>query len=202
MGRNSVVPLLPEGSIESLARVVGECGSGSDISRMFSLRSIDDRSGQSTKWKRLYWVFLDIQHPDKCANRIIDFVQVFLAPGRFVGRTDAFEAHRSESNRVLSLSGLEYGADGEFRLFTPVTTLSEADRRASRVKGKFQGRRLHPEVLKYCRAELMQNNYFHAVFEATKGLAQRIQMVLLRTRISYECGFGGCQVARTVPAGL
>jgi len=30
-------------------------------------------------------------------------------------------------------------------------------------------------VLKYCKIELMQDNYFHAVFEATKGLAQRIR---------------------------
>jgi uncharacterized protein (TIGR02391 family) len=34
---------------------------------------------------------------------------------------------------------------------------------------------MHAEVLKYCRAELLQDNYFHAVFEAAKGLAQRIQ---------------------------
>ncbi|GAB1442537.1 hypothetical protein MASR2M39_13730 [Ignavibacteriales bacterium] len=37
------------------------------------------------------------------------------------------------------------------------------------------GRALHEEVNKYCKAELMQENYFHAVFEATKGLAQRIR---------------------------
>jgi uncharacterized protein (TIGR02391 family) len=30
-------------------------------------------------------------------------------------------------------------------------------------------------VLKYCRTELMQEKYFHAVFEATKGLAQRLR---------------------------
>ena len=30
-------------------------------------------------------------------------------------------------------------------------------------------------MLKYCKAELMQDNYFHAVFEASKGLAQRIR---------------------------
>ena len=30
-------------------------------------------------------------------------------------------------------------------------------------------------MLKYCRTELMQDNYFHAVFEASKGLAQRIR---------------------------
>ena len=40
---------------------------------------------------------------------------------------------------------------------------------------KFHGRHIHPEVLKYCRSELMQDNYFHAVFEAKKGLAQRLR---------------------------
>jgi len=34
---------------------------------------------------------------------------------------------------------------------------------------------MHQEVHKYCRKELMQKNYFHAVFEASKGLAQRIR---------------------------
>jgi uncharacterized protein (TIGR02391 family) len=29
--------------------------------------------------------------------------------------------------------------------------------------------------MKFCKVELLQSNYFHAVFEATKGLAQRIR---------------------------
>jgi uncharacterized protein (TIGR02391 family) len=34
---------------------------------------------------------------------------------------------------------------------------------------------LYTEVLNYCRAELMDKNYFHAVFEATKGVAERVR---------------------------
>jgi uncharacterized protein (TIGR02391 family) len=30
-------------------------------------------------------------------------------------------------------------------------------------------------VFEYCRAELLEENYFHAVFEAIKGLAERIR---------------------------
>ena len=171
----TVVLSFEEASVESLARLVAECGSGSDITRVLADRSIDDGSGESTKWKRLYWVFLDVQRRDRCANRILDFIQSFLAPARFVGRNHDFEAHRSELNTVLALSGLEYGADGRFRNRPAVATLTEAERRATAIQSKFQGRRIHPEVLKYCRAELMQDNSFHAVFEATKGLAQRIR---------------------------
>lgn len=171
----TTVPSLSEGQIESLARLLGECGSGSDITRVLRDRGLADESGESTKWKRLYWVFLDSQRRNKCANQVIDFVQSFLAPARFVGRSEEFEGYRQQLNTVLSFSGLEYGADGAFRKRSTARTLDEAEARAQTIKAKFQGRRIHPEVLRYCRAELLQDNYFHAVFEAAKGLAQRIR---------------------------
>jgi uncharacterized protein (TIGR02391 family) len=38
-----------------------------------------------------------------------------------------------------------------------------------------EDRNIHPEVLKYCRAELLEENYFHAVLEAVKGVAERLR---------------------------
>ena len=43
------------------------------------------------------------------------------------------------------------------------------------MKAALENRNVHSEVLKYCTAELIEENYFHAVFEATRGLAQRIR---------------------------
>ena len=171
----SKIVCMSEGQIEGLAKMLGECGTGTDITRVLASRGLPDNSGQSTKWRRLYWVFLDLQSRDKCANRVLDFMQTFLTPARFVGRKEIFEQHRSELNALLAFSGLELGADGQFRRREAARTLDEAERRVQTIRIKFQGRRLHPEVLKYCKIELMQDNYFHAVFEATKGLAQRIR---------------------------
>jgi uncharacterized protein (TIGR02391 family) len=36
-------------------------------------------------------------------------------------------------------------------------------------------RQVHPDVLSFCRTELLQDNYFHAVFEATKSVADKIR---------------------------
>ena len=171
----SAVPSFPEGQIEALARLLGECGSGTDITRVLNDRGLVDGSGESTKWRRLYWVFLDCQRKHGCANQEIDFIQSFLIPARFVGRSEEFETRRRELDTILSFSGLEYGADGKFRRCKAAQTLDEAEKRVQTIRAKFQGRRIHPEVLKYCRTELLQDNYFHAVFEATKGLAQRIR---------------------------
>lgn len=171
----SNIPPLSEGQIDALAKLLGNCGTGSDITRVLKDRELVDNSGESTKWRRLYWVFLDTQRNYKSANRILDFIQAFLAPARFVGRSELFEDRRNELNSILAFSGIEFGADGLFRQRKAAKTLTEAERRVRTIQSKFQSRRIHPEVLKYCRTELMQDNYFHAVFEATKGLAQRIR---------------------------
>ena len=169
------LPLFQEGQIEKLARLLGKCGTGSDITRVLNDRRMKDESGESTKWKRLYWVFMNSQQQNWCVNYILDFIGSFLAPARFVGRSDDFERHREELNVILAFSGLEFGKDGGFRPCKVVRTLDEAESRLKTIRAKFKGRRIHPEVMKYCRTELLQDNYFHAVFEATKGLAQRIR---------------------------
>jgi len=167
--------LLTAGQIETLARFLGDCGTGSEITRVLNDRGIIDGSGESTKWRRLLWVFQDTQRKYGCSNKILDFIQAFLAPVRFVGNSELFEAQRTQLNSILAFSGIEFGPDGQFRHREAVKTLSEAESRVRTIKDKFQGRRMHPEVIKYCRIELLQDNYFHAVFEATKGLAQRIR---------------------------
>lgn len=171
----SAVPSLPEGQIEALARLLGDCGTGTDITHVLRDRGLIDESGESTKWRRLYWVFLKAQEQYRCANRVLDFIQSFMTPVRFVGRSAEFERYRQELNMILAFSGLEYGPDGTFQYREAVKTLPEAERRLQTLQAKFQGRSIHPEVLKYCRTELLQDNYFHAVFEASKGLAQRIR---------------------------
>ena len=80
------VPSFPESQFDSLARLLGGCGTGQDITRVLADQGIIDKSGESTKWRRLYWVFLEIQRTDGCANRILVFIQSYLAPARFVGR--------------------------------------------------------------------------------------------------------------------
>ena len=171
----TAVPSLSDAQLEQIAHLLGNCGSGSEIDRMLESCSMEDNSGESTKWKRLYWVFRDYQQRNRCANQVLHFIRTFLAPVRFVQDNEKFESSRKSLNAVLAFSGIEYGPDGKFSRGKLAETIEEAEQRVRTIRAKFEGRRLHPEVLKYCRAELLQDNYFHAVFEASKGLAQRIR---------------------------
>ena len=94
---------------------------------------------------------------------------------RFVGRSQEFEEHRGKVNQILIFSGLQLNKSGVYEKCNKADTLDEAERRVKVIRQKFHGRPIHQEVLKYCNSELMQENYFHAVFESTKGLAQRIR---------------------------
>lgn len=86
-------------------------------------------------------------------------------------------------NTVLAFSGLSVGADGKIRTETPATTLDEAQKRASSLKAALLERNVHPDVLKACKSELLQDNYFHAVLETTKSVSDKIRM---KTGLVYD----------------
>jgi uncharacterized protein (TIGR02391 family) len=98
-----------------------------------------------------------------------------MDPVRFVGRREDFERFRGELNEVLAFSGYHIQEDGKLTSVDQARTLPEAQERAGRLRSKLLDRRVHPDVLKFCRAELLQENYFHAVFEATKSVAEKIR---------------------------
>jgi uncharacterized protein (TIGR02391 family) len=171
----SAHPPFDSGTIEAIAKVLSEAGSGSDISRYLQVSALHDDSGESTKWRRLNAIFQRSQANTNSANQILGFVRSYLVPTRFVGKRDDFEYHRGELNSILIMHGLEYSKDGQFRFTSRARNLDEAEARVHGIRNKLAPRNTHHEIYKYCRAELMQENYFHAVFEACKGLFQRIR---------------------------
>lgn len=54
-------------------------------------------------------------------------------------------------------------------------TVAEAQQRASDLRAELTRRDVHADVLRFCRAELMQHNYFHAVLEASKSVADKLR---------------------------
>ena len=98
-----------------------------------------------------------------------------MAPVRYTGNTELFEQQRIELNKALAFAGLHLGDDGRLRSVATARTLTEAEERASRLRAELIRRSVHPDVLAFCQAELLQRNYFHAVFEATKSVAEKIR---------------------------
>lgn len=98
-----------------------------------------------------------------------------MKPSRYVGRNTTYEDIRSELNKRLSFIGLYLNEAGKFNSVTKTGTISEAEQRINRFKSKLELRNIHPVIYKYCNTELISENYFHAVFEAVKSIAEEIR---------------------------
>ena len=65
--------------------------------------------------------------------------------------------------------------DGELASVRRAKTLTEAEQRADALRASLKRRDVHPDVLKFCKAELLTDNFFHAVLEATKSVAEKMR---------------------------
>ena len=169
---------LTQGQIEKIAHILGDTQSGltgTEIGFLLNSCSIDDVDSNNTKWKRLYNAFVERHNKTGSDNFIMKFISKALEPSRFIGKKEQFVYLIEQVNIVLSFIGLEYKEDGTFYKVNSSKTLSEAELRASKFRKAIDDRKMHPTMLKYCKAELLQDNYFHAVLEAVKGIASVIR---------------------------
>lgn len=171
-------PQIPPAELESLCRVLADTKdglTGSEIDILLRQLSIVDSEFGLTKWKRLFAALSAQQQRDGCSNNVFRFILEAMKPVRYVNNPSLFEKRRLQLNHVFVFSGFELGDDGLLRGREAARTLSEAEARAGRLRAEMLQRRVHPEILHFCRAELLQENYFHAVLEATKSVAEKIR---------------------------
>ncbi|MCW7479472.1 TIGR02391 family protein [Leptospira bandrabouensis] len=166
------------GQIETLSKILGDTNfglTGTEIGHFLDECKIEDTEPWNTKWKRLYSAFATAHNERQSGNHILSFISKALEPARFVGEMQYYHSIIDEINIILSFHGLEFRDDGKFYNTSKTNSLSEAERRVNNLKSGIKDRNLHPELMKYCRKELLSDNYFHATFEATKGVADIIR---------------------------
>jgi len=146
---------------------------GTEIARLLAQVRVADPSPGITKWKRLYNALATRQNADRTGDRILAFIARAMEPARYEGQREVFEERRRRINVTLAYLGYEFGEDGKFHIRAPAETLTEAEARADRLRAQLLQRNVHPDVVAFCRAELLEDNYFHAVLEACKSVAAK-----------------------------
>lgn len=165
--------------MERIARVIGDTNeglTGSEIGRYLVQSGLKDVSPNLTKWRRLYDAFAYNQNTYQYSDNILRFICNVVNPRRY-SDSEQFEKTRLQINEILSYVGYELQQNGKFRVVDVATTISEAQSRANKLLSDLKARNAHSDIFKYCTAELVDKNYFHAVFEACKGLFERIRQL-------------------------
>lgn len=171
-------PIIYEVHLESICDMVGDMSDGlthREITKLLADCRIIDNSSGSNKRERLYNAFANYQNVNQCSNGVLQFLSQAMNPARYFNKEEAFNYRLNELNKRLSFIGLELTREAKYRKVDAAKTLSEAQQRASHYKYKLELRNVHTEVIKYCNEELLQENYFHSVFEGVKSVAQRLR---------------------------
>jgi len=115
----------------------------------------------------------------KSLNKIYKFIEMSLNPvvHTNTSKRGRYEYLLDEVNKVLLLIGLEVTNEGILRETVKAQTLDEVDRRVNNLRKQLYNRAIHHEVEKYCIKDYLRKDYYDTVFEAAKGLADRVRSI-------------------------
>lgn len=157
-----------------IARALADAATHRELDDLFRQCDIDEQGG-TPKWERIKNALAARQARDGCGNNLDAFVQAVLDPARFPDRADEHTGHCRRVNVPLAFSGLHVSDQGTLVPIPAATTVSEAQARANRLRENLRARSVHARVLDCCRADLVRDNYFHAVLEACKSVADAVR---------------------------
>lgn len=179
--------LVPIQTIEQISRIlVAEEGiSHSKVTDMLNYLKLKDFSEKipnypyitPAKWKRVTQSVQEACHTKDDNRPLFDVIEFIAIRSNYIGKEETWSNLLSKINTALISYGYELDDSGKIRYVKPAKTLTEAQIRLKALDSKLQNEDIHPEVLKWCKEELFVDDYFHAVFEASKGLFDRIRSI-------------------------
>ena len=184
---------LTEQELQAICDIMADTNNGltktqiTDHLRQSSINAIDDGKRNNGMYyqigmnKRtwLYNCFVAEIKKTNTFSKIYVFIEYALAP---ITHTDLSNRNQynwllEETNKVLLFLGLCVDRKGKISQVVKAETLSEVDRRVNDLSKKLYDRAIHQQVIKYCNKDLLRKDYFDAVFEAAKGLAERLREI-------------------------
>jgi uncharacterized protein (TIGR02391 family) len=170
--------LFEQSQLQAIADALGDTAdglTGSEIGLLLRTCRMPDPSPEITKRHRIYSAFVITQNEKQDRVPILAFIRHAMKPEKYVRDPPRYERMRMHLNKALAFAGLAVEPSGTLISVERAQTLSEAQRRASDLREDLELRSVHPDVLKFCREELLAENYFHAILEATKSVADKLR---------------------------
>lgn len=132
-------------------------------------------AGGNNKTDRVYYALKARQKQDNCGNNVLSFVVRLLNPKRYNNEAE-YEFDRTRINEKLIYEGIEINKSGEAKLVQKAKTISEAKERSLKIKQIIHSIKIHSDILRFCEEEWLNENYFHAILEITKSVAERLRV--------------------------
>lgn len=176
-GSHVAIPSFTDNQLMEISKILGHTSggfTGRELGELLTSCGFPD-PGEITKRDRLFYGLSQGQRRDGSGARVCQLVERAIDPVRYRGQSGLLDERLHDLNVVLALAGMRIREDGRLEPVPRAATLSEAELRASKLRAELMRRGISGDVLAYCRPELLEGNYFHAVFEATKSVAQKLR---------------------------
>lgn len=173
-----VVTHTSEGLTKSeLTTLLGQCGicavdDGSSCNQLGYTIGLNKRD-----W--LYNCLVTEINKSQSFSKVFSFLQAVLNPASYTS-VDSRQKYRclfEKTNKILLFAGLSIDQSGRLVAVSQAETLTEVDQRVNHLKKALYDRAIHSEVQKYCVEDYLRADYYDAVFEAAKGLAERVRQI-------------------------
>jgi len=167
-----------QNQLEAIAAALADTTEGltrSEIGHLLATCEMQDPTANATKRHRLYNAFAEDQNRRQHRKRVLGFIRHAMKPERYARCPERYEPMRHNLNQALAFAGLFIDDSGTLGSAERATTLSEAQRRADELRADLSARGVHPDVLRFCKPELVAEDYFHAVLEGVKSVADKIR---------------------------
>ncbi|MGF1952524.1 TIGR02391 family protein [Lactococcus lactis] len=164
--------------VESISRILGDNYlTGSKIGRMLYFLKLPDPFPKNTKWKRIEYAILEVSSRTQTTKVLFDVIEYVANPSNFINDSNAWDTFLLRINSVLIAKGYQLEDDSKIHRTEATSSYSDLQKRLETLESRIKALELHSEVTKYCTKELIQKDYFHAVFESCKGLFDRIRLI-------------------------
>lgn len=127
--------------------------------------------------KRIYNTFVYYIEKSNSCTKVFNTLFEVINPVRFEDQ-DEYNQLVYELNSILLHKGIKLTYESgkkQLHKVKPAKNISDSQARANFLIHIIKDRNLHPKMLDFCKEEYLQENYFHAVFEASKSIMQSIR---------------------------
>lgn len=171
-----MTPSFDDITLRNLSDIISGILTHRQITEHLKSSGIAESDEGSNKTDRVYYALKARQKQDNCGNNVLAFVVRLLNPKRYSDEAE-FETDRTKINEKLIYDGIEIDKSGQPRKVNKAKTISEAKERSIKIKEKVHGIGIHRDIVPYCEKEWLKENYFHAILEITKSVAERIRQI-------------------------
>jgi uncharacterized protein (TIGR02391 family) len=174
--------------IEAISKILGELTTGSKITRILAKHNWIDHdtlAGQpiiSTKWKRISSSMHEEVQKANSPDPLFKMIEEIMNPIDFYNLDEAWIETRKEINFRLRFYGFELTDGGKIVPTKVVESFSEAVKRTRDLLGNLENHDIHQDILKFCRPELLDENYFHAIFESSKSVLEKLRKITFSSK--------------------